>query len=322
MKNDLLMEFTVDKETNTVFVNREFAANRDMVWDAWTKPELLDIWWAPKPWTSHTKSMDFSVGGNRLYAMRGPEGEEHWAFSQFTSIDPKDYFGWKDGFCDSDGNINTEMPQADWSVNFIPHGQTTLVKMVMKHETWEDVETIINMGFKEGFTMALQNLDQYIESKFKLWIDLRTDNIPRVSSYLNFPGTTEAAFNFYKEVFQSEFKGTGIQRFEDIPQEPGNPPIAENVKKMVLHIELPILNGSHILMATDAPKEMGFELQQGTNMHICLEPETREETARLFHALSEGGRINMPLEDMFFGAYYGSCTDKFGINWMFNHKNN
>lgn len=90
---------------------------------------------------------------------------------------------------------------------------------------------------------------------------------------------------------------------------------------MVLHVELPILGG-HVLMATDAPKEMGFTLSQGNNMHICLEPGSREETQRLFDALSNGGTITMPLEDMFFGSFFGECTDKYGINWMFNFKNN
>ena len=138
-----------------------------------------------------------------------------------------------------------------------------------------------------------------------------------INIYLNFPGNTEEAFNFYKSVFRSEFSGKGIQRFGDIPDEPGNPPVMDSVKKMVLHVELPILGG-HVLMATDAPKEMGFTLSPGNTMHICLEPETRKETKRLFDALSGGGNITMPLEDMFFGAYFGSCTDKFGINWMFN----
>lgn len=141
--------------------------------------------------------------------------------------------------------------------------------------------------------------------------------MPRVTTYLNFPGTTEEAFTFYRSVFGTEFGGKGIQRFGDIPSDAGHPPVAESVKKMVLHVELPIL-GEHVLMATDAPEEMGFVLSQGNNMHICLEPATRAETERLFEALSAKGKVTMPLQDMFFGAYYGSCTDQFGINWMLN----
>ena len=107
-----------------------------------------------------------------------------------------------------------------------------------------------------------------------------------------------------------------MQRFGDIPAEAGNPTVPDSVKKMILHVELPILGG-HVIMATDAPKEMGFDLVQGGNMHINLEPATRAETKKLFDALSKDGTISMPLEDMFFGAYFGECKDKFGINWMF-----
>lgn len=134
---------------------------------------------------------------------------------------------------------------------------------------------------------------------------LKTTSGPRVTTYLNFDGNAEEAFNFYKSVFGTEFSGKGIQRFGDIPAEAGHPPIAENVKKMILHVELPILGG-HILMATDAPKEMGFTLSQGNNMHICLEPIVQ----RRHHHDALGRHV--------FGSYFGECTDRFGINWMFN----
>lgn len=140
----------------------------------------------------------------------------------------------------------------------------------------------------------------------------------RVSTYVNFQGNTEEAFNFYKSVFKTDLIN-GIKRFGDLPADPNHPPIAEQVKKMVLHIELPILGG-HILMGTDAPKEMGFNLSQGNNMHIQLEPDSREEAERLFNELSIDGKVEMPIQDMFWGAYYGSFTDKFGINWMINYQ--
>lgn len=139
----------------------------------------------------------------------------------------------------------------------------------------------------------------------------------RVSTYLNFPRNTEEAFNFYKTVFGGEFSGGGVARFSDIPPQDGMPPLAEADKNLVMHIELPILGG-HILMATDAPETMGFSVNAGNNVHINLEPDTREETKKLFDALSAGGKITMALQDMFWGAYYGSCTDKFGVQWMFN----
>ena len=141
--------------------------------------------------------------------------------------------------------------------------------------------------------------------------------MPRVCTYLNFPGNTEEAFLFYQSVFKTEFAGNGIQRFGDLPADANHPPVDDAVKKMVLHVELPI-TGNHILMGTDAPKEMGFTLIQGNNMHISVEPETREEAKRIFDQLSSGGNVTMPLEDMFFGAYFGAFTDKYGINWMIN----
>lgn len=139
----------------------------------------------------------------------------------------------------------------------------------------------------------------------------------RVSTYLNFSNTTEEAFNFYKSVFGGEFGGGGIARFGDIPASDGMPPIAEADKNLVMHIELPILGG-YVLMGTDAPESMGFTVISGNNVHINLEPDTRAETKKLFDSLSPGGKITMPLQDTFWGAYYGSCTDKFGIQWMVN----
>lgn len=143
----------------------------------------------------------------------------------------------------------------------------------------------------------------------------------RVNTYLNFTNNTEEAFNFYKSVFGGEFSGGGIARFSDIPPMEGAPQIAEADKNLVMHIELPILGG-HTLMGTDAPESMGFKVNMGNNVHISLEPDTREETKKLFDALSAGGKVTMDLQDMFWGAYYGSCVDKFGVQWMFNFPNN
>jgi len=95
------------------------------------------------------------------------------------------------------------------------------------------------------------------------------------------------------------------------------PPLAKEDKNLIMHIELPILGG-HILMGTDAPESMGFDVKFGNNMHICLDPDTRAETKKLFDALSAGGKVTMDLQVMFWGAYYGRCTDKYGVQWMFN----
>ena len=138
-----------------------------------------------------------------------------------------------------------------------------------------------------------------------------------VSTYLNFSRNTEEAFNFYKTVFGGEFLGNGIMRFKDIPPDPENPPCAEADKNLVMHVELKIL-GSHSLMGTDAPESMGFKLSFGNNVYINLQPDTRVETKSLFDQLSAGGKIDMELADMFWGDYFGSCTDKYGVQWMFN----
>jgi PhnB protein len=139
----------------------------------------------------------------------------------------------------------------------------------------------------------------------------------RVNTYLNFPRNTEEAFNFYKSVFGGNFGGMGIARFGDIPAQEGMPALAEKDKNLVMHIELPILGG-HVLMGTDAPESMGFHVNAGNNVHISVEPDSRSETKKLFEALSAGGKITMELQDMFWGAYYGSVTDKYGVQWMVN----
>ncbi len=138
----------------------------------------------------------------------------------------------------------------------------------------------------------------------------------KVSTYLNFPNKTEEAFNYYKSVFGGEFIGD-ISRFGDIPPSEGMPPIAEADKNLVMHIVLPILGG-HMLMGTDAPESMGFRVNFGNNVYLMLEPDTRAETKRLFDSLSAGGTVEQELQDMFWGDYYGSCKDKFGVQWMFN----
>ncbi|MBK9401411.1 MAG: VOC family protein [Bacteroidetes bacterium] len=139
----------------------------------------------------------------------------------------------------------------------------------------------------------------------------------RTSTYLNFPRCTEEAFNFYKSIFGGDFDGDGIARFSDIPVAEGMPPLPDNDKDLVMHIGLSILGG-HMLMGTDAPESMGFKVDFGNNVYINLEPDTREETKRLFDLLSEGGKVEMELQEMFWGAYFGSFTDKYGVNWMVN----
>lgn len=139
----------------------------------------------------------------------------------------------------------------------------------------------------------------------------------RVSIYLNFMGKTEEAFNFYRKVFGTEFTGP-FQRMSEVPVDPSMPPLKEAEKSMIMHVELPILAG-FILMGTDMLESMGHSLQVGNNISINLEPDTLAETEKLFAALSEGGTVGIPLTNMFWGGYFGSINDRFGIQWMFNY---
>ena len=160
MKKSLLFDFTVDKAAKTVFVTREFAAGLSLVWDAFTKQEILDQWWAPKPWLSKTKYMDFRVGGRRFYAMVSPEGQEHWSIQEFTSISPKTNFKMSNAFADKDEN--PELPGSDWDLNFSEQNGTTTVSVTIKNESLARLEKMIEMGFKEGFTMTLKNLEDLL----------------------------------------------------------------------------------------------------------------------------------------------------------------
>lgn len=167
MSTNLGFDFTVNKENKTITVKREFAAPLASVWDAYTKSELLDQWWAPKPWKARTKSMDFREGGTWLYAMVGPEGEEHWAVANYLSIQNQKGFTVKDAFTDAEGNINETMPQAKWDVTFTGQGAVTLVQFVISYDDLAQLEATIQMGFKEGLAMAMEGLDELFAASKK-----------------------------------------------------------------------------------------------------------------------------------------------------------
>jgi uncharacterized protein YndB with AHSA1/START domain len=156
MTNDLLFDFTVDKAAKTVFITREFDAELSLVWDAFTKAEILDQWVAPKPWTSRTKHMNFEVGGRRFYAMVSPEGQELWAIQKYTSISPKTNFKLFNAFADQDEN--PQLPGSDWDYTFNEQNGKTTVRVTIFNESLERMEKMIEMGFKEGFTVTLTQL--------------------------------------------------------------------------------------------------------------------------------------------------------------------
>src|ERR1700755_401944 len=154
MKKDLLFDLTVDKEAKKVFIIREFDAGLSLVWDAYTKKEILDQWWAPKPWISKTKVMDFKVGGRRFYAMVSPEGQERWSIQKYTSISPKTNFKLFNAFADK--NENPELPGSDWDLNFSEHNGTTKVNISIYNESLARLEKLIEGGFREGSIMQMK----------------------------------------------------------------------------------------------------------------------------------------------------------------------
>lgn len=165
MKNNLLFDFTVDKAAKTVFITREFDADLSLVWDAFTKAEILDQWVAPKPWTSKTKFMDFKVGGRRFYAMVSPEGQERWAIQKYTSISPKTNFKMFNVFADKDEN--PELPGSDWNYDFREENDVTKVSITIYNESLERMERLIEMGFTEGFKMSMNNLENLLATLSK-----------------------------------------------------------------------------------------------------------------------------------------------------------
>lgn len=158
----LQFDFVVDQENNSIHVKRAFAASLDRVWSAWTQAELLDQWWAPRPYRTVTKSMDFREGGMWLYYMISPENDKHWCKNDYQSIEPQKRFSGLDAFCDENGNVNMEMPRTRWTNVFSAEGDHTLVSITLQYERLADLEKIIELGFKEGFSMAMGNLDELL----------------------------------------------------------------------------------------------------------------------------------------------------------------
>lgn len=159
MTQDKIFNFTVDRDKLTVKVERSFDAPLEMVWSAWTEAELLDQWWGPKPFRAETKSMNFSEGGRWLYAMVSPEGQKHWALKNFLKIAPRKNFIYQSIFCDENGNVKPGTTASTWANSFVESKGITLVTNDIRCESIEHLEAQIKMGFKEGYTVGLDQLD-------------------------------------------------------------------------------------------------------------------------------------------------------------------
>jgi uncharacterized glyoxalase superfamily protein PhnB/uncharacterized protein YndB with AHSA1/START domain len=302
------MEEKNNNADRELIISRLLNAPVDLVWEVWTNAEHIKNWWGPNGFTNTIHSIDLKKGGEWNLVMHGPDGTDYKNKSVFKEIVKHKKIVYE----------HVSGPKFLATIEFESQGEKTFLKWHMLFQSKEEfIQTVKTFKADEGLKQNIDKLGHYLQTQINIRKQLKTTNVATVSTYLNFPGNTEDAFNFYKTIFRTEFAGDGIQRFGDIPAPEGMPPLSEEDKKLIIHVELPILGG-HILMATDAAESMGFKVERGNNIHINLEPETREETKRLYDALSKDGKITMELQDMFWGAYFGSCTDKYGINWMFN----
>jgi uncharacterized protein YndB with AHSA1/START domain len=154
--------FEANLAAKTIHVVREFNAPIEKVWKAWTDPDLLENWWGPKPWVAKTKSMDFTVGGTWLYAMEGPEGQQHWSCVKFTGIEKGSRFLADSVFCDQDGNTVPGTPSGHWDNKFIAAGDRTKVVVHLTFDDEADFKMLVEMGFKGGFTIGLNQLDELL----------------------------------------------------------------------------------------------------------------------------------------------------------------
>ena len=154
-----------DASNKKLFVTREFDGSPEQIWKAWTESNLLDMWWAPRPWKAKTKTMNFKEGGHWLYCMEGPQGEQQWCRLDYQTIVPNKRFTAVDAFCDEAGNKTENFPNMQWKNEFIKTETGTKVAIEITFQSEADLEKIIEMGFKEGFTMAMENLDEIFAGK-------------------------------------------------------------------------------------------------------------------------------------------------------------
>lgn len=162
MSQGMQFDFIVDKDRKTMTIKREFDAQRQVVWDCYTKAELLDQWFAPKPLTTRTASMDFREGGHWHYAMIDPSGQEYWGRMDYRKIRPIDNYTALDGFCDATGTLNPDLPRAEWDVTFSERAHRTLVNTLVSYSSAGAIQQVIDMGMKDGLTSALERLDELI----------------------------------------------------------------------------------------------------------------------------------------------------------------
>ncbi|MHB1511565.1 MAG: SRPBCC domain-containing protein [Acidimicrobiales bacterium] len=311
---------TKDPENLTLTLVAEFNATPEQVWTVWEDPRTLERWWGPPSWPATFTRHDFVVGGESRYHMTGPDGDTSSGYWQIQALDKPNRLDFTNGLAGPDGEPTPGMPPMSGHVTFEAIGTRTKMTVVSRFVDFAQMEMMLGMGMAEGMTEAIGQIDGIVVTASVRANDDTTGGkrqpMPRVSTYLNFMGNTEEAFNFYKSVFGTEFLAP-ISRMSDMPPSPGQPALSEAEKGMVMHVELPILAG-HVIMGTDMLESLGHKRRLGNSMTINLELEERAEAERLFKLLSEDGSDQFGLMEVPWGAYWGTCADRYGIRWMFN----
>jgi uncharacterized glyoxalase superfamily protein PhnB/uncharacterized protein YndB with AHSA1/START domain len=328
-QNEILNETA----TRDLVITRVFDAPRELVFKAWTEAERLGQWWGPKGFEVRVVGLDLRPGGTFHYCLRSAGGHEMWGKFVYCDIKAPEQITYVSSFSDEEANVTRAPFSQTWPLEIQntltlseDDGKTTLtLRGAPLNATAEERATFeeAHHSIQQGFSGTFAQLEDYLaktQTAEKQPQTSTTKTMAKVNPYLNFAGNTEEAFLFYKSVFGGEF--LALQRFKDTP-EAGK--IPENEQDKIMHVALPIGNGN-ILMATDALESMGQKLTVGNNFSLSVDAESKEEADRLFNKLSEGGKPTMPMEQTFWGAYFGMLTDRFGIQWMVsfdeNQKNN
>ena len=246
---------TADRE---IKMSRLLNAPIELVWEVWTDPEHIKNWWGPNGFTNTISKMNVSAGGEWNLVMHGPDGTDYKNKSVFREVIKHKKIVYE----------HISAPKFMATVDFERRGNSTFLKWHMLFESKEQfIQVVKTFKADEGLKQNIEKLNHYLQTRIDLYKQLKTTKMSRVSTYLNFPGNTEEAFNFYKSIFGGEFAGGSLQRFGDLPAAEGQPHMSEDQKKLIIHAEFQILGG-HYIMATDAPESMGFIVNKGNNMHI------------------------------------------------------
>jgi len=304
-------------------ITRAIDAPHELVFKAWTEADRLAQWWGPKGFSVRVASLDLRPGGTFLYCLKSASGQEMWGKFVYREIDVPGHLAYVSSFSDENAAVVRAPFSQAWPLEVLntlslteQDGKTALtLRSVPLNATAEECKTFedAHQAIQQGFAGTFAQLTDYLEKANAAEnISSTPKNKPMatVNPYLNFAGNTEEAFLFYKSVFGGEFLAQ--QRFKDTP-EAGRLP--EGDRDKIMHIALPIGNGN-ILMATDALESMGHQLTVGNNFSLSVNAESKEEADRLYNNLSEGGKATMPMQQAFWGSYFGMLTDRFGIQWM------